>query len=200
MQNNLEQATHFVTQLQQAHRIVAAFYQHILPLFDNLASQAMDADFWYWYPSETSRPCRTFTRPSSSWAWDFLPIFASEHAYKNWDSDTTKKGDETLVFRLWVDDDFRFSSPLRAGKKSQPNPLQLDGQGIVEVILVRSLEDSERDFDNLWNDMPWPAHQPDWKQSEVCNLLEACSKHVSLAQLLTNPDDVAQWIKEMNRI
>ncbi|MCL6742280.1 hypothetical protein [Kosakonia sp. R1.Fl] len=200
MQNNLEQATHFVIQLQQAHRIVAAFYQRILPLFDNLASQAMDADFWYWYPSETSRPCRTFTRPSSSWAWDFLPIFASEHAYKNWDSDTTKKGDETLVFRLWVDDDFRFSSPLRAGKKSQPNPLQLDGQGIVEVILVRSLEDSERDFDNLWNDMPWPALQPEWKQNEVCNLLEVCSKHVSLALLLTEPDDVVQWIKEMNRV
>jgi hypothetical protein len=200
MQDNIEQAAHLVTQLQQAHRIVAAFYQRILPLFDNIASKAMDADFMYWYPSETSRPCSQYSRPSRSWAWDFLPIYASEHVYKNWDSDSAKKGDETLTFRLYVDDDFRSSSPLRAGKKSQPDPLQLDGQAVVEVILFRCLKDSENGFTDLWENIPWPPVLANWKQSEECDLLEMCSNHVPLAQFLTDPDRVVKWIREMNGI
>ncbi len=56
MQHDLEQTTQLVTQLQQAHRLAAGFYQRILPLFDQIASQALDAEFWYWEPSENSPP------------------------------------------------------------------------------------------------------------------------------------------------
>ncbi|BCM73947.1 hypothetical protein KAM329D_43770 [Aeromonas caviae] len=41
MQHDLEQTTQLVTQLQQAHRLAAGFYQRILPLFDQIASQAL---------------------------------------------------------------------------------------------------------------------------------------------------------------
>ncbi|MEA9429199.1 hypothetical protein [Aeromonas caviae] len=198
MQHDLEQTTHLVTQLQQAHRLAAGFYQRILPLFDQLASQALDADFWFWEPSENGRPCRSGTRPSSSWAWDYLPLFASDHGYRDWDSDTAEKGDVTLVFRLYTDHDFRRTSSLRAGVKGQPDPLQLNGQAIVEVSLFRCLENSDKNFDELWRPVPWPLHQPDWKQSEECALLAVCSNHVPLAQLLADPDSVARWIKEMN--
>ena len=140
-------ALQLVTQLQQAHRLAAGFYQRILPLFDQIASQALDAEFWFWEPSETSRPCRSGTRPSSSWAWDYLPLFASNHAYRDWDGDTAQQGDKTLVFRLFLDHDFRRTSSLRAGVKGQPDPLQLNGQAIVEVTLFRCLENSDKHFD-----------------------------------------------------
>ncbi len=198
MQHDIEQTTHLVTQLQQAHRLAAGFYQRILPLFDQIASQALDAEFWYWEPSENSRPCRSGTRPSSSWAWDYLPLFASNHIYRDWDGDTAQQGDETLVFRLYIDDSFRQDSSLRTRVKGQPDPLELDGQAVVEVSLFRCLQDSDKHFDELWRRVPWPARQWDWKQSEECRLLEVCSQYVPLAQLLSDPDSVTLWIKEMN--
>jgi hypothetical protein len=198
MQHDLEQTTQLVTQLQQAHRLAAGFYQRILPLFDQIASHALDAEFWFWEPSENSRPCRSGTRPSSSWAWDYLPLFASDHGYRNWDSETAKKGDTSLVFRLYIDHEFRHDSSSRSGVKGQPDPLQLDGQAVVEVSLFSCLQDSDKHFGELWRPLPWPLHQPNWKQSEECGLLEVCSNHVPLAQLLADPDSVADWIKEMN--
>ncbi|MFB2891301.1 hypothetical protein ACEUB2_07820 [Aeromonas veronii] len=198
MQHDLEQTTQLVTQLQQAHRLAAGFYQRILPLFDQIASQALDAEFWFWEPSETSRPCRSGTRPSSSWAWDYLPLFASDHGYRNWDCETAKKGDTSLVFRLYIDHEFRHDSSSRSGVKGQPDPLQLDGQAVVEVSLFSCLQDSDKHFGELWRPLPWPLHQPNWKQSEECGLLEVCSNHVPLAQLLADPDSVVDWIKEMN--
>lgn len=198
MQYDLTQTTHLVNQIQQAHRLATGFYQRLLPLFNQLASQSLDAEFWYWEPSETNRLCRTTTRPSDCWAWDFLPLFASTHGYRNWDSDTAARGDITLVFRLYIDHDFRHDSSKRLGMKEEPDPLQLDGQAIVEVSLFRCLENSDKPFNTLWSPVPWPHHQPDWKQSEECSLIETCSNHVPLAQLLADPDSVTCWIKEMS--
>lgn len=198
MPHDLEQTNQLVTQLQQAHRLAAGFYQRILPLFDQIASQALDAEFWYWEPSENSRPCRSGTRPSSSWAWDYLPLFASTHCYRDWGGDTAGKNDITLAFRLYIDSDFRHTSVLRAGVKGQPDPLQLDGDSVVEVSLFRCLEDSDKHFDELWRPVPWPLHQPDWKQSEECSQLAFCSNHVPLAQLLADPDGIGRWIEEMS--
>lgn len=44
---NSNQAINLVTQLQQAHRLAAGFYRRILPLFDLIANQALDAKFWF---------------------------------------------------------------------------------------------------------------------------------------------------------
>ncbi|MGR6749002.1 hypothetical protein [Aeromonas veronii] len=197
MPHDLEQATQLVTQLQQAHRLAAGFYQRILPLFDQIASQALDAEFWYWEPSENSRPCRSGTRPSSSWAWDYLPLFASNHAYRDRNGDTALKGDKTLVFRLYLDHDFRRTSSLRAGVKGQPDPLQLNGQATVEVTLFRCLENSDKHFDELWRFVPWPLPQPEWQQSKESSQIAFCSNHVPLALLLADPDKTSEWIKQM---
>ena len=41
MKYDLQQTTKLVTQLQQAHRLAAAFYMRILPLFDTIAYQTL---------------------------------------------------------------------------------------------------------------------------------------------------------------
>lgn len=68
----------------------------------------------------------------------------------------------------------------------------------VAIHLFRCLEDSDKHLDELWRMVPWPLHQPDWKQSEECSQLALCSNHVPLAQLLANPDSVGRWIEEMS--
>lgn len=72
------------------------------------------------------------------------------------------------------------------------------GKAIVEVNLFRCTQDSALHFDELWRPVPWPLHQPNWAQSEECDLLEVCSHHVPLAQLLADPNSVTDWIKEMS--
>lgn len=187
-----DEASQFVSQLQQAHYIAASFYQRILPHFDYLAYQSMEADFWYWEPSETSRPCRSTTRPSDSWAWDYLPLFASNHVYRNWGGDTAQKNDTTLAFRLYIDDEF-----LCGNTQKQPDPLKLKGKAMAEIILFRCQGNSDKHFNELWLNIPWPAHNPEWQQSEVCDLLEVCAKHVPLADLLADSEIIIQWIKLM---
>ena len=58
MTYDLQQTTKLVTQLQQAHRLAAAFYMRILPLFDTIAYQTLYTEFWYWKPTETYTPPR----------------------------------------------------------------------------------------------------------------------------------------------
>jgi len=43
---NHDQAELLVTQVQHAHRLLAGFYQRILPAIDNLAGH-YNATFWY---------------------------------------------------------------------------------------------------------------------------------------------------------
>ncbi|GBO94355.1 hypothetical protein MESMUL_17090 [Mesosutterella multiformis] len=56
MKYDLQQTTKLVTQLQQAHRLAAAFYMRILPLFDTIAYQTLYSEFWFWEPTETYTP------------------------------------------------------------------------------------------------------------------------------------------------
>lgn len=65
MKYDLQQTTKLVTQLQQAHRLAAAFYMRILPLFDTIAYQTLYSEFWFWEPTETYTPPRDTYPPSA---------------------------------------------------------------------------------------------------------------------------------------
>ena len=113
MKYDLQQTTKLVTQLQQAHRLAAAFYMRILPLFDTIAYQTLYSEFWFWEPTETYTPPRDTYPPSGTSAWCYLPLFASTHAYRDKTYSKAVKGDKALIFRNYIDYDFRSDSDLR---------------------------------------------------------------------------------------
>lgn len=194
-----KQIPDLVTQLQQAHILAAGFYQRILPQFDWIASDALFNEFWEWNPCETKRPGQQETQPSSRWAWDYLPLFASAHDYRERNDDRAQQGDKALIFRLYIDDDFRKDSSLRARSngESEPDPLQMSGKAVVEVNLYRCRQSSNTLLSDLIKKAGWPAPQPDhWRQSASCQELEVCSKHLPLAELLADPNKVSEWIKD----
>lgn len=194
-----KQITELVTQLQQAHRLAASFYQHILPLFDLIANQALDAKFWFWNPIETDRTCRQETQPTSRSAWEFLPLFASAHAYRDHDGITAEKDEKAVIFRLYLDDDFRKDSALRARSKGvgEPDPLKMSGEAVIEVNLYHCLQDSNKHIWHLVNKAGWAIPQSDqWQQSASCPALEVCSKQRPLDEFLADPDSVTKWIQE----
>ena len=128
MKYDLQQTTKLVTQLQQAHRLAAAFYMRILPLFDTIAYQTLCSEFWFWEPTETYTPPRDTYPPSGTSAWCYLPLFASTHAYRDKTYSKAVKGDKALIFRNYIDYDFRSDSDLRAGKNTKPDPLEMSGK------------------------------------------------------------------------
>lgn len=196
MTDKLAQTEKLVEQLGQAHRLVAGFYQRILPLFDQIAQESIDATFWYWKPSENGRPCARSTRPSSAWAWDYIPLFASTHGYRTWDGGKARSGDMSLAFRLYVDDAIRDGSPQRLGRKGEPDPLRLEkGNAVVEVHLFRCSKDSEHSFDTLWDKIPWPQTTEQWTTATQYPEVEFCVRHVPLTELLGNPAAVTCWIQ-----
>lgn len=197
MSDILEQAKQLVGQLAQAHRLSVGFYQRILPLFDQLASEAADANFWYWRPTETNTPCRSSSRPSGSWAWDFVPLFASTHVYRSQDGDAVTKGSKVLAFRLYIDDAFKKKSPQRQNIKGMPDPLTLEpGTPIVEVCLYRCVMESDKPFDTVWDALPWAKPDEDWYSLSDMPEFELCAKYVGLAEFIAHVEATHAWIVE----
>ncbi|KTA75565.1 hypothetical protein [Aeromonas salmonicida] len=196
MSHDVTQTEKLVEQLGQAHRLVAGFYQRILPLFDQVAQETIDANFWYWAPSENSRPCSKHTRPSSAWTWDFIPMFASTHAYRTWNGSRALCNDMTLAFCLYIDDAIKADSPQRLGRKGEPDPLRMElGNAIVEVYLFRCNKDSEHSFDTLWDNIPWPYPTEQWTAADEYPEIEFYVRQVPLAELLSDATVVTRWIK-----
>jgi hypothetical protein len=201
MSHDKNQTEQLVEQLGQAHRLVSGFYQRILPLFDQIAQETIDANFWYWKPSENSRPCSQYTRPSSAWVWDYLPIFASTHAYRTWESGKALCNDMTLAFRLYIDDAIKEGSPQRAGRKGAPDPLGMErGNAVVEVYLFKCCENSEHSFNTLWNNIPWPQPNEQWTASTAHPEIKFCVRHEPLAEFLADPSVVTDWLKNQLKL
>jgi len=147
---NREDAKTLVTQLQQAHRLSVAFYRRILPTFDTIANH-FECEFWNWDPLHTSKPGRSTTQPSSSWAWDYVPLYASSHIYGRCEAEKqTSTNDLAIKFLLYIEDSFE---PSKRGTKGQPDPLSLpEGNAVVKVWLYRPKADYKKPFDDLWDE------------------------------------------------
>lgn len=145
-----EDAHALVVQLQQAHRLSVGFYRRILPTLDVLADK-LECKFWWWEPAHTSRPGRGSSQPSSNWAWDFVPLYASNHTYIH-SSGEMRTGPEDfgIQFTLYVEDSFE---PDKRGSKGQPDPVSMpSGKAILEVWLYRPKQEYEKSIEDLWSE------------------------------------------------
>lgn len=142
-----ESAENIVNQLQQAHRISVAFYQRILPTFDMIASQVGCNSFLNWAPIITSRIGRSTSQPSKSWAWDYVPLYASSHSYRYARREkSTGPEDFGIMFDLYIEDSF-------SDDKGQPDPIKLpSGKAILQVGLYRPKKEVKKPFDVLWKE------------------------------------------------
>lgn len=194
MDIELEQATQLVTKIQIAHRLSVGFYQRILPLFDIIASKSGDFVFWCWEPNQTARPCRSASQPSNSWAWDFLPLFASSYTYWNSDNEAAKRGDTALTFHLYIDDMFKSQNRERLGISGQPDPMVLpNGNSVVEVMLYQMMKADTQTFGQHWEELGWLEQDSDWQQQN--NTMQACAKKFPLDLFISSPSEITEWIK-----
>jgi len=183
-----EQAQKLVVDVQVAHRLVVGFYERLLPSLDG-GAEKLGFDFWYWEPMHTARPCRSTTRPSKSWLWDMVPLFAATHVYRRVSGKRLKAGDMALAFNVYVDQNFKPEKRAALGQKGKPDPILLPrGESIIEVDLYRVVRKSTQDFEEAWDASEHPTHgRSDWHY--VHKDIEARTIDVPTSEFVSNPED-----------
>ncbi len=194
MEITRESAEELVEQLQNAHRLSVAFYRRLLPTIDKFAAE-LGGQFCYWEPIENSMPCRSSTRPSSKWAWDFVPLYAASYVYWRTNGDTANPEDLGIAFRVYIEDSYSSKNRNASGIKGQPDPIELPrGEGLIQIILCRPAVKSSKAFSELW-------HQPkkiealtaDW--TVIAPELEGVIFDWPLADLLCDDQKIINQLK-----
>lgn len=197
MEMSIEDAENIVRQLQQAHRISVAFYRRILPTLDMIANK-FGCSFFFWEPLLTSRPGRNKSQPSKSWAWDYVPLYASTHVYRYARGEKrTVPEDFAIQFDLYLDDNF---SNEKYSAKGQPDAVDMPiGKALLKAYLFRPKKAVNESFDVLWEEegendpaigawsnvsKNWDGIAFEWPLSEViCNdqaVIKALNAHINL--------------------
>ncbi|WP_300480111.1 hypothetical protein [Shewanella sp.] len=90
-------------QIRTAHRLLAAYYQRLLPSIEKIANQ-LGSDFYFWEPRKFARPASRNSNPFSKWAWDMLPAMSAIYVFKNINNESSITIDDFLI-SFYVDSD-----------------------------------------------------------------------------------------------
>jgi hypothetical protein len=189
-----QSADHLVSQLQQAHRISVAFYRRILPTLDFIASE-LDCEFALWEPLWTS-PVRGKVKPSTTWAWDYIPLFASNHIYRRVHGEYAQPNDLQLYLCLYVDDGFTPEARKRHGISGQPDAITLPvGKAVLQAWIYRPIAPSESALSELIAN----AADPEiglGRMQEVGENVQAIAFEWSLAEVMQDVAPMLSILKQ----
>jgi hypothetical protein len=194
MQITIEEAGTLIAQQQVAHKLLAGFYQNILPSFDKLAGECGYV-FSYWRPSLTNRPCQARTNPSSKWIWDFLPLYASTFEYKMLEEPAkAQPGNCVLIFRLFCDEGFR--EEYRTG---YVDPVDLESkEGSIELMVYRCIKSDTRSCSKLYEASEWLTPFIDgWQQNLCPPSMMAYYKRYPLENFITEQENIQAHLVEL---
>ncbi|WKC46937.1 hypothetical protein [Pseudomonas veronii] len=174
-----EQATSLVNQVQNSHRLLAGFYRRLLPALDEMAAK-FGAGFWFWDPINFDRPCRSATKPSSKWAWDYLPLLNAQFVYAR----TDEEQQAVIQFQLHTD-----PSVLKRNRQSngQPDPLSLpDVTPAIRIYAYWLNESSVEDIKQQWEEAEYPKGDA-FSISTLTSELQGTWWEVDLADFVVAP-------------
>lgn len=184
-----------VAQSQIAHRLVVGFYQRLLPTIKQVATE-LEFTFWEWEPWVTDRPCKKSKDPTVHWAWDMVPMFASNLRYWRTNGTTTEVGD--AVLSMYVSFDSSFSD--REWEDEEPDATQLPiGAATVQIYLSRCNKRSDTPLKKLWEEsgeMEDEESNPGHWQS-ISEHLNTVYLKKSLDDFIASPEDTIAKIRDL---
>lgn len=183
-----------IRDVQVAHRLSVGFYQRLLPIIRNVAS-SIDCTFRSWCPCETNRPAKSTTQPGEKWAWDFVPLFASQHVYFRTNGGPAKVGDLALVLDVYLDANFKEDARAALGAIGQPDPIKLpQGDAIVDIYVYRCIKTSKLSLEILYEDAEWPSlGSGAWDQEG--EHLSALAMRYSLRDFVACPENIVSRLQ-----
>lgn len=190
-----------VSQAQIAHRLMVGFYQRLLPSIDQVAKQ-LELSFWKWKPFVTNRPCTGNKNPAESWAWDMVPMMASNHTYWRTNGNTSEVGD--AVMNLYITFDHNFSNEdwkqLGIEDGQEPDATQMPiGQAIVEIYLSRCDLRSDKPLKQLWEEAGDTDENKDLigRWQSISPNINATYVKKTLAEFISSPESTVAQLRNL---
>ncbi len=188
-------------QIRTAHRLLAAYYQRLLPTIEQIA-KGLDVDFYFWIPKEFNRPCQLTSNPFSRWKWDMVPALSTYYVFKNVKDVNQIRVGEYLVEFL-VESDTGVASDI--ANRNEPDALNLptsvdDASSILKISIYAPYQDEDKNwYNHLWNpcdvafSTDFPAPKKDNEMFVVSSALE-----IPLSELLRDDavETVVKRVKE----
>jgi len=154
-------------QIRTAHRLLAAYYQRLLPTIEQIANE-LDLKFYSWIPSEFCTPCKFSTNIFDRWQWDLLPANCTRYVFFN----AEKKNDIRLgkyMVEFHVISDSGILTENRKSPNNQPDALDLaispeDAKSVLRVHLYAPYKTREAFwYDGLFDPCSDPVltHKPE---------------------------------------
>lgn len=172
------------SQVRTAHRLLAAYYQRLLPTIEQIALE-VDTEFYFWKPQCFSAPGQSNSNPFTKWQWDLLPAVVTRYVFKNVnDLSTVTRGDYILEFIVIND-----SGVNDEQCRGQPDALNLkvavaDAKSVLRVAIYRALENVDASFYQEWEAGRYPDYS-DAVDIEIDNKFAKYGFEIPLELLMT---------------
>lgn len=160
-------------QIRTAHRLLAAYYQRLLPTIEEIAN-SLGLKFYVWEPSEFARPSQLSNNLFNRWQWDLLPANCTRYVFIDTESKNSIEVGKCLVVFHVISD----TGILKENWKStntQPDGLDLSigadqAKSVLRVQLYAPYENREAYWHgDLLNkcDMPDLTDNPEAQKVEA---------------------------------
>lgn len=111
-------------EIRTAHRLLAAYYQRLLPTIEDIAN-AINVNFYCWVPSDFSAPAKQNSNPFSRWSWDLLPANCTRYVFHNAvDNNRVCLGELMIEFFVISDSGTQLEN-IPNSNRNQPDALNL---------------------------------------------------------------------------
>ncbi|WP_439147416.1 hypothetical protein [Vibrio sp.] len=176
------------SQVRTAHRLLAAYYQRLLPTIEQLG-KALELDFYVWEPKEFARPTRFTTSPFDGWQWDMLPALSTFYVFKSVKDVNKVRVGEYLV-EIIIDSDTGVQSEVANG--NQPDGIALptsveDAQSVLKISVYTPFENQDCNwYHKVWSvcDHPFYSDEPTPKKDDSGYPVVTCGFELPLSALL----------------
>ncbi len=159
-------------QVRTAHRLLAAYYQRLLPTINGIAS-SLGLTFYGWMPSEYDRPPQFTTNVFDSWQWDLLPANCTRYTFFDApDKDKIRVGHYMVEFHVISDSGIQKNN-FPTGNKSQPDALNLptsveQADSLLRIHLYAPYQDRDANWHkDLFNNCVDPCLEDESKPQKI---------------------------------
>ena len=192
--------TELFTQVRVAHRLLAAYYQRVHHLLEEVSNhEAFGLEFYSWGPAWFNRPALRTTNTLNKWSWDLLPGVMTDYLFLNGDEKSQKPGDWLLWFHVVSD------TAIRDTDISE-NPLEIttapeNSHSVLRCYITAPRVSLSFDwYHEIWNvtDYPECTVEPESQCIDDENEIYAAGFEVPM-ELLTADDSVQMLVEKIEK-
>jgi hypothetical protein len=156
----MEQVNDLLLQVRTAHRLIAAYYQRVVPTIAEMASK-LELTFCYWGNADFALTPATHRNITEYWQWDLLPGMNSHYLYSQFQLANNKVRIGDYLVEFIVVSDTGVDSHGN-GHKNEPDalnlPLAVDkAQSLLRVVVCAPYQTFEESwYSNIWSGVHYP--------------------------------------------